>query len=242
MKLIACEVVYREVCLCVALSRNIVDVTFITQGLHDLKQEGMVVRLQKEIDSVDETKYEAILLGYGLCNNGIAGLRANKIKIVAPRAHDCITLFLGSKERYQEYFAHNPGTYFETTGWIERDNVNMENVSQNVHRQLGIANYEEYVRQYGEENAKYLLETLGDWTKNYRKYAYIDMDGGLPVYGEDIKAKAKEKNWEYERIKGDMRLIKKMIDGEWGAEDFLIVPPGQQIVATHDGSILAASG
>jgi len=240
LKIIACEVMYREVCLCVAESKNIIDVTFITQGLHDLKQEGMSMKLQKEIDSVDEDKYEAILLGYGLCNNGIVGIKANKVKIVVPRAHDCITLFLGSKERYDEYFANNPGTYFETTGWIERDHINLENVSESVNRQLGLMSYEEYVRRYGEENAKYLIETLGDWTRNYRKYAYIDMDKRFPKYEEEIRAKAKEKGWEYENLKGDVRLLRKLIDGQWDEEDFIVVMPGQKIFATHDETIIAA--
>ena len=238
LKLIACEVVYREICLCVSESKNIVDVSFITQGLHDLGQEGMALRLQKEIDSVDETKYDAILLGYGLCNNGIAGIKANKVKIVVPRAHDCITLFFGSKERYEEYFANNPGTYFETTGWIERDSVNMENVSESVNRQLGHATYEEYARKYGEENAKYLTETLGDWTKNYRKYAYIDMDKRFPGYEEEVRKKAKEKGWEYEKLEGNMRLLRKLVDGEWDKEDFLVLMPGQKIYATYDKSII----
>ena len=241
LKLIACEVMYREVCLCVAESKNIVDVTFLTQGLHDLKQEGMVPRLQGEINYADETKYDGILLGYGLCNNGIIGIRANKLKIVVPRAHDCITLFLGSKERYEEYFAKNPGTYFETTGWIERDRVNLENVSESVNRQLGAATYEEYAKKYGEENAKYLIEIIGDWTKNYRKYAYIEMDRRLPQYEEEVKTRAKEKGWEYERLEGNLRLLRKLIDGEWDDEDFLIVKPGEKISVTYDRTIIAAA-
>jgi hypothetical protein len=38
--------------------------------------------------------------------------------------------------------------------------------------------YPEYVQQYGEENAKYLMESFGDCLKNYQKLAYIDSHVG----------------------------------------------------------------
>ena len=97
-KLIACEVFYREFCYIVATSKNIVDMEFVTQGLHDLDSNDMRAKLQERINNVDTEKYKAILLGYGLCNNGITGLTTSKIPLVVPKAHDCITFFFGSKE------------------------------------------------------------------------------------------------------------------------------------------------
>ena len=63
--------------------------------------------------------FEAILIGYGLCSNGIMGISSNKYKLVIPRAHDCITFLLGSKEKYSKYFTDMPGTYWYTMSWIE---------------------------------------------------------------------------------------------------------------------------
>ena len=120
LKLIACEIMYRELCAAVARSVNLVDVEFLPKGLHDIGQAGMSGRLADVLAGVDETRYEAVLLGYGLCSNGLVGLAARSIPLVVPRAHDCITLFLGSKERYLEYFQDHPGVYFKTSGWIER--------------------------------------------------------------------------------------------------------------------------
>ena len=76
--------------------------------------------LAEALAAVDESRYEAVLFGYGLCSNGLVGLTARNVPLVLPRAHDCITLFLGGKERYLEYFHAHPGVYFKTTGWIER--------------------------------------------------------------------------------------------------------------------------
>ena len=122
LTLISCEIFHREMCAAVACSTNQVDIEFLVKGLHDIETEGMRQRLQAAIDRVDASQYDAVLLGYGLCNNGICGLTAPTIPLVVPRAHDCLTLFFGSKARYTEYFTNHPGVYFTTTGWIERGN------------------------------------------------------------------------------------------------------------------------
>jgi len=80
-------------------------------------------RLTEYLAAVEEGSYDALLLGFALCSNGIVGLSANTIPLIVPRAHDCITLFLGSRKRYQDYFFANGGTYFLTTGWFEHDNA-----------------------------------------------------------------------------------------------------------------------
>src|SRR5271169_4196374 len=115
LKLISCEVFTRELCDTAARSVHQVDLAFLPKGLHDIGCAGMLSRLQAAVDAVEAPQYDAILLGYGLCNNGIAGLTARTLPIVVPRAHDCMTLFFGSRDRYEDYFRKNPGTYFLTT-------------------------------------------------------------------------------------------------------------------------------
>ena len=101
-----------------ARSPNHVDLEFLPKGLHDIGQSGMTARLAEALAAVDESKYDAVVLGYALCSNGVVGLTAHNVPLVVPRGHDCITLFFGSKERYLDYFRANPGVYFKTTGWI----------------------------------------------------------------------------------------------------------------------------
>jgi len=45
------------------------------------------------------------------------------------------------------------------------------------------------------------------------------------------------KNWSYEEIQGDMRLILQLLDGEWNAEDFLVVPPNNKVKPSNNESI-----
>jgi hypothetical protein len=57
-KVIACEILFREVCLCAALSRQVVDLQFMPKGLHDIGEQKMADRLQSEIDRTDPARYD----------------------------------------------------------------------------------------------------------------------------------------------------------------------------------------
>jgi hypothetical protein len=247
-KFIACEILYREACFLAATGPCQVDVEFLLKGLHDLPRQDMLAKLQAAIDAASaENRYEAILLGYGRCNDGLAGLRARTIPLVIPRAHDCITLFFGARAAFQEYFDEHPGTYFMTTGWSERNQFGEGGYDQpaygkqGVMAKLGLTEpYETMVAKYGRENADYIVETLGGWLKNYSRALYLEM--GVcdeAPFIEQARRKAQERCWEFEVRKGDWKLLKKLFYGEWD-EDFLIVPPGGMIVARNDESILSA--
>ena len=118
--LIGCEVILRELCEALLRSPHTVHTVFLPAGLHDRGTVVMRAEVQKAIDEAERGAYDAIVLGYGLCGNGMAGLRARSVQVVIPRAHDCITLLLGSRQRYAEFFLANSGTYYRSIGWVER--------------------------------------------------------------------------------------------------------------------------
>ena len=239
LRLIACEIAYRELCLCVAHAPEIVDVEFVPKGLHDLPTEKMRAALQERIDAADRDLYRAVLLGFGLCNNGVVGLTGRDLPLVLPRAHDCITFFMGDRRRYAEYFQSNPGTFFRTTGWSERDAANVEGA---IWQTAGMnRTHQDYVREYGEENARFIMETLGNWTNNYSRMTFIDMDL-VPELGHDRAARrdAERNNWTYERIPGDWSLLRRFVAGRWDPDDFLVVPPGHRIAASNDHLVVRA--
>ena len=235
--LIACAVIYRECYHCAAISKNIVDIRILDKGLHDIGADKMSVMLQNEIDAVDAKQFDGILLGYGLCNNGIRGLHS-QVPLVIPRAHDCITLLMGSKEEYRRYFDENPGTYFQSTGWMERVTSSLENV-ESIFFQLGIKGYDHYVKEYGEENAKYIMETLGAGIDNYSKLSFIDTKVcETEHYRAKAKSNADEKGWQYEELCGSTAILLKMMNGEWDEEMFLVIEPGKTIEPTHKDDII----
>ena len=225
LKLISCEVLYREMCVAVARSPHQVDFEFLPKGLHDLGGPVMRARLQEAIDRVDPTRHEAVLLGYALCGNGVAGLVSRTLPLVIPRAHDCIALLMGGRDRYRDYFENNPGVYFRSTGWLER----AEDLDQAA---LLIA-------RYGEDNGRYLLEQFNGYQRNYRQLAYIAT--GLEPDGRferQAREEAARRGWQFEIIRGDLRLLERLVAGDWDDNDFLVVPPGWRVKPTYDGAVI----
>jgi hypothetical protein len=245
-KFIGCEIIYREACWLAATSPALVDVEFLRKGLHDLETPDMVARVQAAVDAVDpSTGYEAVLLGYARCNDGLVGVTARNIPLVVPKGHDCITFFFGSRSAYRTYFDLNPGTYYLSTGWSER---NLEDVTdyskpaygkQGVMGKLGLTeSYQEMMEKYGKENADFLMATVGDWRKNYSKYLYLTMgicDESTLI--ETAREEATRLGWQFELRQGSMELLAHLFNGPWD-DDFLIVPPGKRIVARNDETIL----
>ncbi|MBU2496173.1 MAG: DUF1638 domain-containing protein, partial [Candidatus Omnitrophica bacterium] len=135
---------------CAAQSPHVVDVEMLPLGLH-ADADDLRARLQARIDATSEGEYDALLLAYGLCGKSTAGLIARDIPLVIPRAHDCITLFLGSRDRYQDQFVSCPGTYWYVLDYMERRESIGTALSVGSDTGTDIsAVFEEYVQKYGQ--------------------------------------------------------------------------------------------
>lgn len=233
LKLICCEVLLREVCLSIARSPHTVDPEFTIKGAHEISS-FLKELLQKKIDETEETGgYDAILLGYGLCGNATLGLEARSIPLVIPRAHDCCTLFLGSREKFVENFKDNLSGEWTTAGYMERGDSYLRETDTG--RQLGIdKTYEDFLTQYGEENAQYLWETLHPQSHG-SQLIYIEMPETAHLgYLDKFKKLVAETGKEVCVLEGSMRMIDGLIQGEWKEEDFLVVPAGKKILGVYD--------
>ena len=243
LKLIACEVLARQAYYAAALSPHVVDIELIDKGLHN-EPETLRAHLQARLDAVPPERYDAILLGYGLCSNSIAGLVSRQAPLVVPRAHDCISLFLGSAERYAEEFRETPGTYWYVADYIERgDSGSGQAVALGSMADEGAlqATYEEYVRKYGKDNADYLMEVMGAWQKHYSRAAYIEnADMPLPDYRDHVREIAARRAWRFEELEGRLLLVRDLVEGRWDPDRFLLAPPGHAIVPTNDARILGS--
>ncbi|MBC7234471.1 MAG: DUF1638 domain-containing protein [Chloroflexi bacterium] len=241
-KLISCEVLARQAYYVAAFSPHVVDIELVDKGLH---REPDVLRahLQERIDAIPKGQYDALLLGYGLCSNTTVGLICPHLKMVLPRAHDCITLYLGSARRYGEEFRANPGTYWYTPDYMERGGSSNDQISLGVtsddHRMDEV--YQEYVAKYGKDNADYLMEVMGAWKKHYNRAAYIEtQEIRLPDYRDEVRTLAQRRGWNFQQLAGSLILIRDLLEGRWDEERFLIVPPGHTITPTYDDRIVTA--
>jgi hypothetical protein len=231
----------RAVYLAAAHSPHVVDVDLFALGLHrdpsDLRS-----RLQDAIDATDPQVYDAIALGYGLCGKSTDGLTSRHVPMILPRAHDCITLFLGDRQRYAREFETCPGTYWYSQDYIERNEGDAGALSLGAEAGSDIESaYDEYVAKYGEDNARYLMDVMGAWQSHYERAAYIDLGLGN---GQRVEKQAREeadaRGWRFETMTADLVLLKRLIDGQWDAEQFLLVEPGHRIAMSGGSQIVMA--
>ncbi len=244
-KLLACEILFRECCFVVSQASHRLDIEFLPKGLHDVGRENMSRRLAQAIDATEKAaaaeSYDAILLGYALCSGGIVGLKSHSIPLVVPRAHDCITLLLGSRERYQECFLAHPGTYFKSPGWIERAEGLNQCLPDSMVEKFGLNLTEsELIRRYGEENGRFLAENLRGM-RHYSQLTYIET-GIEPNqdFERHAQIQAAEQNLAFEKMVGDLSLLQCLVGGQWDSNDFLVVLPGQRIAFSYDEAIICA--
>ena len=205
--LIACEVFRDEF---EAVSPPELARTYLPQGLHRTPGK-MPAAIQEAVDALPPDA-EAVLLGYGLCSNGVVGVTARKAPVVLPRVHDCIALLLGSRERYEAEVAACPGTYYITPGWA-------------LYGTTSLSCYKnEYLPKYGEETARYIAEEL---LKNYKRVALINHGAGDTKAGRaHAKEFAEVFDLDYAEIPGSLEYIHRLVCGPWDEVDFVRVEPG----------------
>lgn len=186
-----------------------IEIRYLDANLHETPTR-MPQLIQSEIDDVISYASQ-IIIGYGLCSNGIVGLRAPRQGLIIPRIHDCIALFLGSREIYNNTFTEKPGTYYLTPGWIEerKDPVGYMEKS--------------YVPKMGRKMAEWGLK---EELKNYTHISLIntestDMEPLRKIAMENAAFLSKE----YEEIKGLPDFFKKLVSGPYPDEDFIHLQP-----------------
>lgn len=234
LAIIGCMVMNREISHLTAQSGNVVRVWWLRQGLHDTP-DVLREELQHKIDEIEREnqllpahlRMEAVVLAYGLCSNGVIGLRSRSLPVIVPRCDDCISLFLGSAERYRKLFRELPGIYWYNNGWIEQAFTPSR---ENYARQRA-----QYAEEYGEENADYLMECTNNWMGQYRHCGFISCPlGDRPDYECYARQAAEDFGWQFTRVEGDMTYFDALVNGPWDDARFLTCPPHSCIAAEYD--------
>jgi hypothetical protein len=231
--IVACAVLQDEVGHFAAGLDQIVHIEWIEQGLHN-EPPKLRSHLQEAVDRIeDQVRPDAIVLGYGLCSRGIEGVTTRHAKLVIPRAHDCITLLLGSRKRYADYVAAHPGTYWYSPGW------NRCHTPPGPERKQKLL--DKYTAEYGQENAEYLVDLEMHWMTTYDRATYVDLTVG--VTDQDLKYTqdcATWLGWNFDRQQGDPALVQALVSGQWNDDDFLVCEPGQTPTLSADDRVIIA--
>lgn len=207
--IIACNIMKDE--LLAANHTGGVEIEFLEQSLHRTPAK-MPAAIQEKINKAGGFDY--IVLGYGACGNGIANVKAGKQPLIIPRAHDCITFFLGSMKAHLAHHEKCPGTYYLNKGWIDEKKD-----------PLGVL--DEYTERYGRKTAEWVIQTE---FKNYKRMVMVTTGTFDPAqYRARAMADAEYVKLAYEEIEGSTKFITKIVRGPWKNDEFLTLKPGEEV-------------
>lgn len=231
LAIIACRVLEAEIAALTREATHIVRREFFPIGLHD--QPGVLrTNLAEAIARAEaDAAVETIVLVYGLCGLALVDLAPRRCPVVVARAHDCVTLFLGSKERYAAAMQADPGLYWYSPGWNRDRRV----PGPDRERQLRAA----YTARYGAEEAEALMEIERESFAQHTGAGYVDLDQpgdeAHRAYAEDC---ARSLRWTLTPHRGDITLLRDLLHGRWDDARFLVVPPGRRIAFSADTAIV----
>jgi hypothetical protein len=192
---------------------------YLDYGLH-LRPAEMRPALQARLDALPEPS--TVIVGYGLCGNGVVGVGSGRHTLILPRTHDCIALMLGSQERYAEELATEPGTYYVTRGWLTSGDD-------------PLTAYRKLVEDHGAKLAGRLIDRVYGSYRKLRLLGFSEHEleetrpAAAPVAGFCME------RWgmTYDECIGDPGLVERLAaavgPGESDDPDLLVVPPGTTI-------------
>lgn len=207
-KIIACSTVSDKI---QKILPSDIDLELLPYALHREPQK-LHNELQQCIDA--DTEHDILLFGYGLCSNGVVNLCSDRHTLVIPKVHDCISILMGSRECYNREFEKCPGTYYLSKGWIDQGAE-------------PLAEFKRYAESFGEENAQWIIDTQ---YCNYQRVVLIDTGVGnikeLAMYSSEV---AKYIKVDYQEQRGSLRLLEKLLNGDWDME-FVVTMPGRKVM------------
>lgn len=231
-KLISCSVFKNFVEKFISDNMLPIDAEFISMGMH-LNPEKLNKELQEEIDRTRK-EYQAVLLLYGLCGNSILGLTAREIPIIIPRVHDCCTLFLGSRKKFVENFEGKQSSEWYSSDYLDELKKQKDaGYFKEEHWYYGLE-YEKLVEEYGEDNAKYIYETIYGQSE---KSEIVFIKTGHEKDNVNLiklEKKAAEKGIKVLELEGSYHMVKNLLWELFSEEDYLVVPPGYSVAGVYD--------
>ncbi len=233
ISVLACGVLEEEVRHFSRETSQLVSIRVMESGLHD-NPEYLRNELQRNIDEIEAAdNCDAIALVYGLCSRGTENLRTRTCRLVMARAHDCITLLLGSKERYADFQKTQPGTYWYSPGWNKKMNVPGKDRFEKLYRQ--------YLEKFGEDNAEYLVKADKEGLDSYNCAAYVDLGvGDSEKESRYCRDCAQWMGWDHVRVQSDSKLLRDLLCGRWDEQRFLVLEPGETFRFSLDDNVIKA--
>lgn len=189
--------------------------SFLDYGLHARPTE-MQPALQERLDALPEPA--TVIIGYGLCGNGVVGLSAGRHTLVLPKVHDCVAMVMGSHQAYLDDFRSNPGTYYLTRGWLD----------------IGEDPLHEYKRIVKRRGREFAERVIGSLYGGYRRICLLafsseEIDEIRPRAAPIVQFCQERWGVSYDEIIGDPSFIERLARPDLHQEQFLLIPPGGEV-------------
>jgi uncharacterized 2Fe-2S/4Fe-4S cluster protein (DUF4445 family) len=231
---IACDVFKEELSSLSGTQPPWQRIEWLEMGLHD-QPDALRKKVQAVIDAWDALDgFDAIVLGYGLCGNGLIGIRARSKILVLPRGHDCISILLGGPAAHDAVLKENPGTYFYSPGWIRNRRVPGPDREDYLRA--------EYNRRYPDD-PEYIDDLIEADTMAFSHHncaAYVDLTQNAEAENY-CKNCARHLGWKFRKLSGEPGLLRDLLSGSWDEGRFLIVPTGHSIVRSSGEELVSAA-
>lgn len=181
--------------------------TFLEISQHN-QPKKLAKAIQLEIDRSDENEFDKIIILYGVCGGALMALKAHSIPLIVIKVHDCMSILLGSKERFERLTENN-----KSIGWscYALKKANYTNDS--------LLKWQSY---YDEETIAYLKEML-----SIDVSYYISLN--IPLDDEYLDS-------EKQVLTGDLKFLEKIINLK--SNEIVDVYPGQRIVLSIDDNVI----
>lgn len=212
--LIVCRMMEAETRAALEQTGSAAEVIWMDKGLHN-KPEHLREELQAAMDAAEAERHpDRVLLGYGFCGNAMDGLRAGNYELILPRIDDCITMFIGSRQRKAE-LEGGVGTMFQTSDWTESTDKSL----------LGAR--DRLIEKYGEDDGQYLYDMMYG---NYRRIAVLDTHCyPLEPVVEQAEAVAAALGFECRVFDASNDFLRRLLAGPWDDGSFIVKSPGEVI-------------
>jgi hypothetical protein len=230
--LIACDVFGAELAkfgpvVSAAFSR----VEMLPMGLHD-DPEVLRKRLQRLVGQIEaDASIETVVLLYGFCGGGTLGLAPRRVRLVLPRADDCLGIIMGGHERHRAFVRTHPGSYFYSPGWIRDRRVPGPDRADWLRKQ--------YQDRYDEEMIEEFIGADAESFEHCNCAAYLDLVGDAEACAYCHHCAA-HLGWEFRKPAPDEAYFRQILAGPWENDPrFLIVRPGESVARDSHAAVVA---
>ena len=164
------------------------------------------------------TEYDTVLVAMGFCG-GVWHEASFERTLVIPRVDDCVSLLLQTSDEFHPNLKEDGHLYLYENDPKDFSALTLMHNTNSFTQDLDLKNLSQ----------DFLFEM---WFHNYRHMDIIDT-GLNDCYSEEYVAAAQEQadqiKAELDYVPGSIRLLKKLVSGQWD-EQFIVAPPGKKLL------------